>query len=440
VDWKLKQGARDPVPGVELPERPNAHCMDQLLQAAGPDDLVAHRDIRDRNGLLLWAKGRPITPDIRERLIAKRLLEPLEASLTYRNSLAPADLERVARQVLDEERALAALLGEDGGRILALFRHLRLHGGPGVLMTATARNRPAALRHSVSVAMIAAWLALRLQCSDSLVADAAEAGLMHDVGENYLDPALLSQSRQLDAAQWRSICVHPLVGAALLREAGTYPERVAMAVQEHHERADGSGYPAATAEISPLGRILLSAEMMAALLSAGDDPLARVAIALRMIPGQFPREVIDVVSARQREHAPTPSAPPDAARLGDYLAQVLGALRQARQELMALGDRAGDDAERALVAHLSGLVLRFTSAMSSAGASAPMDCRLLLEDPGIARELCQVMREMSWQLPGLHRHAELLVYQRAGDAAAWQPLLRALDLRIDVDCASCLAA
>ena len=61
MDWKLKQGARDPVPGVELPERPNAHCMDQLLQAAGPDDLVAHRDIRDRNGLLLWAKGRPIT-------------------------------------------------------------------------------------------------------------------------------------------------------------------------------------------------------------------------------------------------------------------------------------------------------------------------------------------------------------------------------------------
>ena len=92
MDWELDEGSIDVVAGVGLPTRPNVHCVDHLLQAAGPGDLVASRDIRDRNGLLLWAKNRPITPDIRERLLAKRLLEPLEVSLTYRHSLAPADL------------------------------------------------------------------------------------------------------------------------------------------------------------------------------------------------------------------------------------------------------------------------------------------------------------------------------------------------------------
>lgn len=441
MDWELDEGSIDVVAGVGLPTRPNVHCVDHLLQAAGPGDLVASRDIRDRNGLLLWAKNRPITPDIRERLLAKRLLEPLEVSLTYRHSLAPADLGRVARELMDDERALATLLGEDSGRVLAALQHLRLHGGPGVLMTATARNRPASLRHSVGVAMIAVWLALRLGCSDSIVADAAEAGLMHDIGENYLDPVLLSQPHQLDSAQWRAICVHPIIGSALLREAGTYPERVARAVQEHHERIDGSGYPAATRDISPLGRILLSAEVVAALLSSAENPLARVAIALRMIPGQFPKEVIDAVSTCVRDRMVAPLLLPDAAPMQDQITQVLTALGQARQALTALREReAATAGERDLATHLSGLVARFTMAMSASGAPESVDSRLLLEDPAIALELCQVMREMSWQLPGLHRHAELLVHQRAGDVAAWEPLLHALDLRISVNCTACLAA
>jgi HD-GYP domain-containing protein (c-di-GMP phosphodiesterase class II) len=68
------------------------------------------------------------------------------------------------------------------------------------------------------------------------------AGLLHDIGRQLFADILLSGDRRLDEADRRAIRAPPLTGAQLLRTVAGF-EEVAAAVEAHHERIDGTGYP-----------------------------------------------------------------------------------------------------------------------------------------------------------------------------------------------------
>lgn len=420
------------IPGSEdlLPERPNPHCLDRLIQAAPVRELIACEDIRDQRGVLLWARGQAVDSGIRERLIARRLLRPLESSLTFRDTLGAMEVLACARRVLDEHPAVARLLGPDSQQVLAILGQARLLKGPGMLLTALAQERPAALAHAALVAMINIWLAIGLGRGEGGLLDAAESGLMHDLGEFYLAPEVLHPpAGRMSFDAWRALSVHPVVGCALVREAGgVYDEALAVAIREHHERVDGSGYPAGSGAISPLGRLLLCAEVLATLLAGSDHVLVRARIALQMIPGQFPREVVGLVAARLRLLPHDPPGEVDPAALQITVSDVLYRLERVSAAADAL--RAGDlePSDRQLLGRLSEQVARYTMAMHDCGAHALVGKHDWLQaDPQAADEVFRVAREMAWQLPGLHRHVELMVRSRATQPGRWQPLLDAFD-------------
>jgi HD-GYP domain-containing protein (c-di-GMP phosphodiesterase class II) len=84
-------------------------------------------------------------------------------------------------------------------------------------------------------------------------------GLLHDLGEIYIEPRYgeADAERKLDIQSYRHLVVHPYVGHLLLAQLTDYPAAPARAVAEHHERLDGSGYPHALQRAaSPLGRLL----------------------------------------------------------------------------------------------------------------------------------------------------------------------------------------
>lgn len=434
MDWDLAADEASSTPGLLLPERNGEQCLDQLIKAAPGRELVADQDIRDHRGTLLWAKGQGVNSDLRERLITRRLLAPLESSLAFRDSLRIAEVSVIARSLVEQHPALEGLLGVQQARVLDILGQARIVAGPGMLLTVMAENRPEALRHAVMVAMIAVWLALQLGRSEPMLRHAAEAGLMHDLGELYLAAEVIQPRGRLDFSHWRALCVHPLVGCALLRESKVYGETVAVAVREHHERVDGSGYPSGTATVSPLGQLLLSAEVLATLMSSGEYAIARADIALRMIPGQFPREVVETVVSRLRSLPPAASPVMDTAQLASAVIDVLQQLEQARQQLGLLeADDRSSAPQRELLTRLGDQLARYTAAIHESGApeiSANPDW--LIDAPEVADEVGRILREMSWQLPGLHRHAELMVRGRVSELTPWQPLLEAMDIRVTV--------
>jgi hypothetical protein len=93
----------------------------------------------------------------------------------------------------------------------------------------------------------------------------------------------------MDLRQFRRLAAHPRRGEQLLVSLGQYPLALTRAVAEHHERLDGSGYPAGLAgdKVSPLGRMLCVVEATLGMLALPGQGLARASFALRSIPGEF---------------------------------------------------------------------------------------------------------------------------------------------------------
>src|SRR6204780_925230 len=94
------------------------------------------------------------------------------------------------------------------------------------------------------------------------------AALLHDIGKLAVPENIINKPGRLTPEEFEKMKVHPLVGAEILdRVAFPYP--VAPIVRSHHERWDGSGYPAGLSrEEIPIGaRILAVVDCLDALSS-----------------------------------------------------------------------------------------------------------------------------------------------------------------------------
>lgn len=128
--------------------------------------------------------------------------------------------------------------------------------------------------HSERVARLARQLALRVGCAPAEGRIIAQAGLLHDLGKIGVPEAVLRKPGPLTAAEWALMRQHPVLGARIVSPLEFFSEG-ALVIRHHHERQDGSGYPAGlSGEAIPLGaRIVAVADVYDALTS--DRPYRR---------------------------------------------------------------------------------------------------------------------------------------------------------------------
>jgi len=93
------------------------------------------------------------------------------------------------------------------------------------------------------------------------------AARVHDLGKVVVPTAIIAKDGPLDAEEWRAIRAHPEAGAEILTSCSA-PQRVVEAVRFHHERWNGTGYPAGLAGRSiPLeARIICVADAYCAMV------------------------------------------------------------------------------------------------------------------------------------------------------------------------------
>ena len=102
--------------------------------------------------------------------------------------------------------------------------------------------------------------------------------LVHDVGELRLPRNLLNKPTVYTEQERRLIQQHPQLGVSILSQSDGIHQESLRIVLEHHERIDGSGYPAGLQglEISPLSEIVGIVNIYDAMLSSrgGRPPLS----------------------------------------------------------------------------------------------------------------------------------------------------------------------
>lgn len=124
------------------------------------------------------------------------------------------------------------------------------------------------LEHSLRVAAISRRTGRLLGLGQDEL-DALEMGcLVHDIGKIAVPDDVLLKPGSFDTMDRHIMNMHPTIGARFL--APRYPDdRVTEIVLQHHERLDGSGYPAGLKgdAIGPLVRIVAAADVCEALIA-----------------------------------------------------------------------------------------------------------------------------------------------------------------------------
>jgi putative nucleotidyltransferase with HDIG domain len=136
---------------------------------------------------------------------------------------------------------------------------------------------PLTASHSLRVSELAVALGKRIGVRGRHLDKLAKAGLLHDLGKIGLRDAILYKVSPFTPQEWQAMRRHSEIGADLIAKSGPFAD-IATMVRHHHERWNGSGYPAGlSAQAIPLGaRILAVAEAYDVITRARHGPAPKV--------------------------------------------------------------------------------------------------------------------------------------------------------------------
>lgn len=414
----------------------NEHYLDHVVSLAETSEVQASEDIVSGAGVKLVAKGARIDARVRERLLEHKLSKPLESVMRVVEGVGSRRIDRVAAALLERHPLLSAICGEASARLHAsTLNHLILTPQVDSLLSVYAAQADGKLEHAVGVALLAAALLEDLPGGRADPATLMLAGLLHDVGELYIDPQLLKPGQRLTARQWKHIASHPLVGARVLRDMPGGGPQVALAVLHHHERLDGFGYPQGLkAEALPLhSQALAVAEMLVGVMENGADPAERAAVAMRLVPGEFDRRLLDrvVTAARgvglkarandanggERQMPPVDELTQRLVTLATTLTNFRDVRRRIEAEQASYGREL-----RALLEHAVARAERIRVALASTGlescSSEESLGRLQAMNEHARFEVALVVRELQWRMGELERQVTIRSEQLAAAEAA----------------------
>lgn len=122
--------------------------------------------------------------------------------------------------------------------------------------------------HQQRVAGLAAAIAAENGLPEEETEGIRLAGVVHDIGKIYVPAEILSKPGRLSEIEFRMIKTHPQAGHDILKTI-EFPWPIAQMVLQHHERMDGSGYPAGLSgkDILPGARTLAVADVVEAMAS-----------------------------------------------------------------------------------------------------------------------------------------------------------------------------
>jgi HD-GYP domain-containing protein (c-di-GMP phosphodiesterase class II) len=256
----LPWGVRDAVGNLLLARGQvmnSAAQIEQLLERGATVDIEELRAVAEAEAArLAAASARPPT------LFGQweQALWQLDRLLRSANGAAPQPAAEGELPFVERVDALAR-------QIMALT--LR---DPDIAIYLTVRQDPKrltiyALAHSVHCAMVSLLMARRLAWDASRTLTLVRAALTMNIGILDLQGRMAAQSGAPSTEQMDQIRVHPAQAVELLTAAGVNDALWLETVAQHHERPDGSGYPAGLREVGELASVLRHIDVFMAKLA-----------------------------------------------------------------------------------------------------------------------------------------------------------------------------
>ena len=392
----------------------SSHYLRAVVNMADECAVVAQDAIYTDNGIKLVEKGVQIDSHLYDRLVQHKLREPIDSHLAVEQAVDTEAL-LAAALALTTSAPLAQLLVQAMGSVQALLAPLRAMTLPASMafkLTVMHTQRAKVFQHSLQMVLMSIFLGLRSGMKEGDCAALAAAALLHDIGVLHMNPAWLEPQHKMSVAERKHLVAHPITAMLMVRDAQVYPRAVEVAVLEHHERMDGTGYPCSLpgAQISPMGRILLLAEVVTAFYDKYSDmPAQQLSLVLRLNYRKFPADLVGhVLALIYEKQAHDDALAPlgvDAPRYLEALAQAFVLWERAKESVPepALGQALEQGNQNAL-GFIDTRLRALAKVLIEAGAHPEQQSGVLEhlqgDTAGLA-EIAFVGREALWQLQNI---------------------------------------
>ncbi|MCL1818696.1 MAG: HD domain-containing protein [Spirochaetaceae bacterium] len=105
-----------------------------------------------------------------------------------------------------------------------------------------AQEKSYIVAHSVKTTILCSAVGAQLKQPPHKLIELGTAALLHEIGMIRLPPQLYMSDKVLSVEEKRAITAHTVLGFKILKQFA-FPMPVCLAVLEHHEHPDGTGYP-----------------------------------------------------------------------------------------------------------------------------------------------------------------------------------------------------
>src|SRR5881394_3302312 len=179
---------------MNAPARPagfttaNPHALATILEASQTKRIIASRDIFDLSGTKLWARDLPVSEALQRKLLDRKLRQPLESCLLAEDGVTAHSLVQATAALIERDTPLAVLLRPCADKIVREAAHLPLHSVAQLLLTAGQATRPESFDHAVQAMALNGAMVMAHGGDTQALRVAMVCGLLHDLGEMYIDP------------------------------------------------------------------------------------------------------------------------------------------------------------------------------------------------------------------------------------------------------------
>jgi HD-GYP domain-containing protein (c-di-GMP phosphodiesterase class II) len=148
----------------------------------------------------------------------------------------PGDAGIGYQELADKARELCRIIRNEDRYLLRIMQYKHTVSGE------TGDREDYQVSHTVNSLILSVTMGNYLKFSEDQLTDLAVAALLHEAGMLHIPPDVYLTDKPLTREERRAIVTHPILGFNILKSLN-FPQNIRLAVLEHHERENGSGYP-----------------------------------------------------------------------------------------------------------------------------------------------------------------------------------------------------
>jgi HD-GYP domain-containing protein (c-di-GMP phosphodiesterase class II) len=220
------------------------HYVSHLTEVSKCNKVILSEDVFNHNGILVVKKGIEVDKVFAQKIAKHKLFKPLDNSISLSSILNQRTSFEFFTRSLDDMQ-LSDIVRHNGMFNDALEAFHLLTQYPLIIqkLTVLAERMPSVLGRSMLTSVIALGLCRELKLSKKTTEDVFVAGVISNVGLLHIDPLLVNKKGQYSQDEWKMMKGHVVIATHFADMVPSLPKVVVKAVLEHHERADGFGYP-----------------------------------------------------------------------------------------------------------------------------------------------------------------------------------------------------